>query len=183
MKLLQLRRALALAGVLTLFSFPVSAEPVRDGSHDFDFARGVWHTHITRVLDPFDGGTHTSTSDGTKTARPILGGRAWIEEIEADGQNGHWQASTLFLYNAKSGQWSQAYVDMGSAEVEAPGIGEFKDGRAEFYSTEKYKDQNVLVRGVWSDITADAHRYEIFFSRDGGRTWAAAFKAYLTRLK
>jgi hypothetical protein len=41
----------------------------------------------------------------------------------------------------------------------------------------------VLVRGVWSDITANAHRFEIAYSRDGGQTWATAFKAYLTRLK
>jgi len=40
-----------------------------------------------------------------------------------------------------------------------------------------------LVRGVWSDIAADSHRYEIFYSQDGGRTWAAVFKAYLTRVK
>ena len=70
MRLLQLRRALAFAGVLALLSVPAAAQPTRDGSHDFDFARGVWHTHITRVLDPFDGGTHTTTSDGTKTATP-----------------------------------------------------------------------------------------------------------------
>jgi len=67
--------------------------------------------------------------------------------------------------------------------VEAPGIGEFKDGRGEFYSTETYKGRNVLVRGVWSDITKNSHRYEIAYSQDGGRTWAAVFSAYLTRLK
>lgn len=154
-----------------------------DGAHDFDFARGVWHTHITRVLDPFDGGTHITTSDGTKTATPIWGGRGWIEELDVDGQDGHWQGATIFLYNAKSRQWSQSYIDSDSAEVDTPGIGEFKDGRGEFYATGKYRDRNVLVRGVWSDITTDSHRYEISYSRDGGRTWAAVFKAYLTRVK
>ena len=154
-----------------------------DGAHDFDFARGVWHTHITRVLDPFDGGTHITVSDGTKTATPIWGGRGWIEELQVDGQDGHWQGATVFLYNAKSRQWSQSYIDSDTAEVGTPEIGEFKDGRGEFYATEKYKDRNVLVRGVWSDITTDSHRYEIFFSQDGGRTWAAVFKAYLTRMK
>ena len=154
-----------------------------DGAHDFDFARGVWHTHITRVLDPFDGGTHITTSDGTKTAMPIWGGRGWIEELDVDGQDGHWQGATVFLYNAKSRQWSQSYIDSDTAEVDTPGIGEFKDGRGEFYSTGKYKNRNVLVRGIWSDITPDSHRYEISYSQDGGRTWAAVFKAYLTRLK
>jgi len=161
---------------------PVPQVP-RDGSHDFDFARGVWHTHITRVLDPFDGGTHITTSDGTKTATPIWNGRGWIEELDVDGQDGHWQGATIFLYNTKSRQWSQSYIDSDSAEVDTPGIGEFKDGRGEFYATGKYKDRDVLVRGVWSDITAVSHRYEISYSQDGGRSWAAVFKAYLTRIK
>ena len=183
MILSRLRRALTVASALCLFSHPVSAQSPRDGSHDFDFARGVWHTHITRVLDPFDGGTHITTSEGTKTARPIWGGRGWIEEIEADGPEGHWEGATLFLYNRQSGQWSQSYVDSDGAEVDPPEIGEFKDGRAEFFTTEKYKDRNVLVRGVWSDVAANSHRYEIDYSRDGGRTWVAVFKADLTRVQ
>ncbi|HEY1930140.1 MAG TPA: hypothetical protein VGG92_21935 [Caulobacteraceae bacterium] len=183
MKSSQLRRAVIVAGVLVGLSFPVRAETPRDGSHDFDFARGVWHTHITRVLDPFDGGTHTVTMDGTKTARPVWGGRAWLEEIEADGPNGHWEGATFFLYNPKSGQWSQTYLDSASGEIQPPTIGGFKDGRGELFATEDYHGRSVLVRGVWSDITADAHRYEISYSQDGGRTWMTAFSAYLTRLK
>lgn len=176
-------RAVIVAGVLVGLSFPARAETPRDGSHDFDFARGVWHTHITRVLDPFDGGTHTVTMDGTKTARPVWGGRAWLEEIEADGPDGHWEGATFFLYNPKSGQWSQTYIDSAGGEMEPPSIGGFKDGRGELFATEVYQGRSVLVRGVWSEITADAHRYEISYSQDGGRTWAAVFNAYLTRLK
>jgi hypothetical protein len=183
MKFLQLQRCLAIAGALVFFSLPAHAQATRDGSHDFDFARGVWHTHITRVLNPFSGGNQTETSDGTKTAVPIWGGRAWLEELDVDSPSGHWKGATMFFYNQKSGQWSQFFIDADGAEMGAAEIGEFKDGRGEFYVTEKHGDRNVLVRGVWSDITADSHRYEISFSRDGGRTWAAVFKAYLTRLK
>jgi hypothetical protein len=179
----QLRRAVVVAGVVLGQSFPARAQTPRDGSHDFDFARGVWHTHVTQVLDPFEGGTHTVTMEGTKTARPVWGGRAWLEEIEADGPDGHWEGATFFLYNPKSGQWSQTYIDSAGGEMEPPSIGGFKDGRAELFTTEVYQGRSILVRGVWSDITADAHRYEISYSRDGGRTWATAFKADLTRLK
>jgi hypothetical protein len=178
-----LLRRIGVVGVLTGLCLTASAETPRDGSHDFDFARGVWHTHITRVLDPFDGGTHTMTMDGTKTAKPVWGGHAWLEEIEADGPNGHWEGATFFLYNSKAGQWSQAYIDSESGEIEPPTIGSFKDGRAEFFATRVYKDRTLLERGVWSDITPDSHRYEISYSQDGGRTWVASFKAYLTRIK
>jgi hypothetical protein len=183
MKLSLVPRAVGVVSVLACLCLSARAESPRDGSHDFDFARGEWHTHVTRVLDPFSGGTHTVTMEGTKTARPVWGGRAWLEEIEADGPEGHWEGATFFLYNSKSGQWSQAYIDSASGEIEPPTIGSFKDGRGEFFATETYKGQMVLVRGVWSDITTDSHRYEIDYSQDGGRTWVAAFKAYLTRLK
>ncbi len=163
-------------------AYAAETQSVRDGAHDFDFARGAWHTHVTRVLDPFSGGTHTVTIDGTKTARPMWNGRAWLEEIEADGPDGHWEGASLFTYNAKSGQWSQTYID-GDNGVTPPTIGSFKDGRGEFFGTTDYQGRQVLIRGVWSDITADSHRYEIFLSQDGGRTWAPRFKAYLTRIR
>jgi Protein of unknown function (DUF1579) len=173
--------ALALACVAACFALPVQAEP-RDGAHDFDFARGAWHTHATKIRDPFDGGTHMVTLDGTKTARPLWNGKAWVEEIEADGPDGHWEGMSLFVYDPKAGQWSQTYIDS-SGEIEAPTIGSFKDGRGEFFGTESYQGRNVLVRGVWSGITADAHHYEVDLSQDGGRTWVTAFTADLTRLK
>ncbi len=158
------------------------APAVRDGSHDFDFARGTWHTHVTRVLDPFSGGTHTVTLDGTKTARAVWNGRAWLEEIEADGPDGHWEGATLFTYNAKSGQWSQTYID-GETGVQPSTVGSFKDGRGELFGTVDYQGRMVLMREVWSDVTADSHRFEISFSQDGGRTWVPRFKALLTRIK
>jgi hypothetical protein len=180
---INLRRGrLALVGSLACLAFVARAETPRDGAHDFDFAHGFWHTHATQVLDPFDGGAHTITLDGTKTSRALWGGKAWVEEIEADGPNGHWEGMTFFVYNPTSGQWSQTYIDS-SGEIQAPTIGSFKDGRGELYGTETYKGRNVLVRGVWSDITPVSHRYEISLSKDGGRTWVTAFKADLTRLK
>lgn len=178
-----LLRGVVMAGVLACSPLNAQTGQARDGSHDFDFARGAWHTHATQVLDPFDGGAHTVTLDGTKTARPVWNGRAWLEEIEADGPDGHWEGATLFVYNAKAGQWSQTYIDGDSGEMESPTVGSFKDGRGEFFGTAVYKGGTVLARGVWSDIKPNSHRFEISCSRDGGRTWATAFKADLTRLK
>jgi hypothetical protein len=157
-------------------------QSVRDGSHDFDFAVGEWHTHVTRILDPFSGGTQSVTLDGTKTARPIWSGRGWLEEIEANGPGGHWEGATLLTYSPETGQWSQTYFDSENG-VQPPSIGSFNGGRGEFYSTAVFHGRTVLERGVWSDVTADSHRYEIFLSQDGGRSWALRFKADLTRLK
>lgn len=172
---------LALICLLATTAAPSRAGAPRDGSHDFDFARGAWRTHATQVLNPFDGGTQTVVMDGTKTATPLWSGKAWIEEIEADGPNGHWQGMTLFVYNPASGQWSQQYIDS-NGEIDAPTIGRFEGGRGELYGTRDHKGENVLVRNIWSGMTANAHHFEISLSRDGGRTWALAFKADLTRI-
>ncbi len=176
-----------LAGALLAVAAPATAgetgAAAHDGAHDFDFAQGVWRTQVTRILDPFEGGTHVATLEGTKTSHPLWGGHAWVEEIEADGADGHWEGMTLFVYNRKSGQWSQSYIDGASGEIQSPTVGGFKDGRAELFATETYQGRAVLVRGSWFDITPASHRYEIAYSQDGGRTWATAFKAYLTRMK
>lgn len=153
----------------------------RDGQQDFDFNVGVWHTHIQRISDPFSGGTNSMEMNGTVTVRKVWGGRAELEEIEADGPKGHWEGLTLFLYNPQSRQWSQAFANSKDGTLATPLIGSFKDGRGELYSADTFKGRSILVRGVWSEIKPDSHRYEESYSDDGGRTWHAAFVGELTR--
>jgi hypothetical protein len=43
--------------------------------------------------------------------------------------------------------------------------------------------RTILVRNVWSDITADSGRFEQAFSDDGGKTWEVNWIAVDTRLK
>ncbi len=153
----------------------------RDGQHDFDFNIGTWTTHIKRIQDPLSGSTHSIELKGVVTVRKIWGGRARLEEIETDGPNGHWQGMSLFLYNPQSHQWSQAFINSKAGVLAAPLVGSFKDGRGELFSQDTVGGKSILVRGVWSDITPDSHRYEESYSNDGGKTWASAFIADLTR--
>jgi hypothetical protein len=155
----------------------------RDGRHDFDFNVGVWRTHIKRILDPLSGSTRSMELNGTVTVRTVWEGRAELEEIEADGPNGHWEGLTLFLYNPDAHQWSQTFANSKSGVLEPPLIGAFKDGRGELYAKDTFNDRAILVRAVWSDITPDSHHFEQSYSEDGGKTWAAAFIATLTRDK
>jgi hypothetical protein len=121
--------------------------------------------------------------NGTVTVRKVWGGRAQLEEIEADGPKGHWEGLTLFLYNPEAHQWSQNYVDSKMGVLGTATVGSFKDGRGELFAQDTFNDRAVLLRGVWSDIKPDSHRYEEYYSQDGGRTWAAVFIAELTREK
>jgi len=161
-----------------------SAQPgvaEQPGQHDFDFNFGTWHTHIQRILDPFSSPSGSMEINGTVTVRKVWGGRAQLEEIEADGPKGHWEGLTLFLYNPKSHQWSQAYINSRFGILNQASIGVFKNGRGELFSQDTFNNRSILVRGVWSDIAADSHSYEESYSDDGGKTWKPAFIAHLSR--
>ena len=150
-------------------------------AHDFDFNVGTWYTHIERVLDPFSDEQHSMEIDGTVVVRKVWGGRAQLEEIEADGPKGHREALSLFLYNPKSQQWSQTFLNSKMGLISASLVGSFKDGQREFVQQDTFNDRSILVRGVWSNITPNTHSYIESYSSDGGKTWKSAFIAHLTR--
>jgi hypothetical protein len=173
---------MALAASVVAGSAELPGVQPQDGQHDFDFNIGVWRTQIKRVLDPLSGSHKWLELTGTVTVRKVWDGRAQLEEIEADGPKGHWEGATLFLYNPKAHQWSQTFVDSANGVLSGGLTGEFKDGRGELFSADSFEDRSILVRGVWSEIRPDSHRYEESYSNDGGKTWSPAFIANLTRI-
>jgi hypothetical protein len=162
---------------------PPAPTALQDGQHDFDFNFGVWNTHIRRVLHPLSGKADSIELNGTVTVRKVWDGRAQLEEIEADGPNGHWEGLTLFMYNPEARQWSQTFANSKTGVLTTPLIGSFSQGRGELYSQESVDGRSILVRGVWSEIAANSHHFEQSYSDDGGKTWAPAFIATLTRAR
>jgi hypothetical protein len=156
----------------------------RDGQHDFDFNFGTWKTHMRRLQHPLTGSTTWIELNGTVTVRKIWDGRAQLEEVEAEGPNGHFEDLGLFLYNPESHQWSMNFANSKIGVIGLPPtIGEFKDGRGEFYDQETFNGKNIVARIVWSEITPDSHRFEQAFSDDAGKTWETNIVAILTREK
>jgi hypothetical protein len=160
---------------------PAAARQLRDGQHDFDFDVGTWHTHNRVLLHPLTGSNTWVDLDGTVTARKVWDGRATLEELEADNATTHFKGMALFLYNPQAHQWSQAFANINDGRWNTPLIGGFKNGRGELYDQETYNGRTILVRFVWSDITADSHHVEQSYSDDGGKTWEPNFVADLTR--
>jgi hypothetical protein len=157
------------------------ASKTRDGQHDFDFNIGTWNTHIKRLQHPLKGSNTWVELEGTVVVQKVWNGRAQLEEIEADGPTGHFEGLTLFLYNPRSHQWSQNFASSGDGTLSVPTVGEFKNGRGEFFDQEPFNGRTILVRVVWSNVTPNSHQFEQSFSDDGGKTWEPNFVATLTR--
>jgi hypothetical protein len=141
---------------------PTPAHAEHDGQHDFDFNIGVWHTHITRTLDPFAGDSASVEMNGTVTVRKVWDGKAELEEIETDGPKGHWEGLTLFLYNPGAHQWSQTFANS-KVGVLSSNIGKREGDRVVLIGQDTVNGQMILVRAVWSDIKPDSHQYEESF--------------------
>jgi hypothetical protein len=87
------------------------------------------------------------------------------------------------LYSPKSQQWSLNWANRDNARFDVSTIGEFKNGRGEFYDQELFEGRSILVRYVWSNITATSGHFEQSFSDDGGKTWEANWIAQSTRIE
>ena len=162
---------------------PQGKPTLRDGQHDFDFEIGTWKTHLKRLLHPLTGSTIWVEYDGITVVRKVWNGRANILELEADGPASHFEGLNLRLYNRESHQWSLNFSNSASGTLSQPTIGEFKNGRGEFYDQETLNGRAILVRFVISDITPNSCRFEQAFSDDGGKTWEVNWIATDTRVK
>jgi hypothetical protein len=155
----------------------------RDGQHDFDFEIGTWKTHLKRLVHPLTGSTTWVEYEGITVVRKVWNGKANLIELEADGPGGHFQGLNLRLYNPESHQWNLNFANSSSGALSQPTIGEFKNGRGEFYDQETFNGRAILVRFVISDITPNSCRFEQAFSDDGGKTWEVNWIAIDTRVK
>jgi hypothetical protein len=158
------------------------SETQRDGQHDFDFEIGTWKTHISRLQHPLSGSTTWTEYSGTSVVRKIWDGRANMVELEVDGPTGHVEGLSLRLYDPHAHQWSINFANSAAGTLAVPTIGEFKNGRGEFFDQEPYNGRTILVRNVWSDVTANSCRFEQSFSDDGGKTWEVNWIAIDTRV-
>jgi hypothetical protein len=157
--------------------------PARDGQHDFDFEVGSWKIHLKQLQHPLTGSTSWVEFDGTSVTRHMWNGRAEIEEFETDGAAGHIEGMTLRLYSPQSHQWSLFWANSKDGKLDQPMIGEFNDsGSGEFYQQEEINGRTVLVRFIWSGITANSAHFEQAFSADGGRSWEVNWITDQTRV-
>lgn len=165
--------AILIMVVLSWTAFPVAAQmsSAPDGRHDFDFEIGKWKTHLKRLKNPLSGSSTWVEYEGTSVVRGVWNGNANLVELEVDGPDGHLGGLSLRLYNPSTHQWSLNFANRRGGVLTQPTIGEFKNGRGEFFDQEMLDGRAILVRFVISPTDRNSCHFEQSFSADGGKTW------------
>ncbi|HET6977725.1 MAG TPA: hypothetical protein VFI24_15450 [Pyrinomonadaceae bacterium] len=168
---------------LLLVFFPVQIFAQRDGQHDFDWEIGSWKTQLKRLQRPLSNSTTWVEYEGTTEVSRVLDGRANLVELKVNGPAGRIEGLSLRLYNPQTKKWSLNFANVSDGQLTTPSVGEFKDGRGEFYNEDQFNGRAILVRFVITKIIDNSYRFEQSFSADGGKTWEANWIAIDTRIK
>lgn len=162
---------------------PPQASEERDGQRDFDFAMGTWKIHLSKLEHPLTGSKKWIEFDGTLVARKIWHGRANLEEVELNSPAGPIEGLTLRLYNPQSRQWSIYWANSRNGSMDtSPQIGQFRNGRGDFYGQDMLNGKLIYVRFVWTKTDTDSPHFEQSYSDDGGRTWEVNWITDQTRV-
>jgi len=161
----------------------VNAITERNGQHDFDPLIGTWKYHLKRRLHPLTGSTTWVEFYGTGVCHKVWDGRADLDELQVDSPGGHIEGLTLRTYNPQTRQWSLYWANSkdGNMSLE-PQIGEFKNGRGEFFGHDTLNGKFILVRYAWSNMASNSPHFEQSFSNDGGKTWEVNWITDQTRV-
>lgn len=162
----------------------IAAAAQHDGAHDFDFLIGDWKAHVRRLPERLVGSTKWDVYDGISNHHKLLDTNANFEQFEVGSADGklHIKGQTLRMYNPATRQWSIYLLDLDQGTLDTPPVvGQFTDGRGEFYNQQNWKGRVVLVRYQWFNLSPKSARMEQSFSPDGGKTWEVNWICELSR--
>jgi hypothetical protein len=150
---------------------PPTASVDHDGRHDFDSLVGTWKAHTKRRVHPFAGSDTWIELDGTEIVQKIWDG-AMLEKTEFEGDSTKGPVGLmLYTYNPQSHQWYVYFASRKDGKIGLPNVGEFSNGRGEFFAQDTLNGKWMLDRYVWSKIASNSPHFEESRSSDGGQTW------------
>ena len=150
-------------------------------STNFDFELGRWSVHTRRLDDPLGGPKWLESGASTHLIGRVWAGRAALAEVELPGSKPALGSGLLRTYNPQTKQWRLHSVDRETGRVSAPMVGEFKNGRGEFYGQHDTRGVTVLARVLYLDITTTSFRVQQAYSLDGGTSWKPNVVSTFTR--
>jgi hypothetical protein len=136
-----------------------------DPRHDFDFEVGTW------TMSP-SGNTHVVERlwEGATIARLIV-----PKPVP------HVRGSLLTVYHPGSQRWYIYWTDATDGSVSPPLVGGFAHGIGTFVGPDVENGRHVLVRLVFSNVTAKAFQTVQSVSHDNGKTWDAGVQTIYAR--
>ena len=161
---------------------PASSEPT-SAVHDFDFYMGSWRIHHRRLKERLAGNDEWEEFDGTSVAWSLLGGAGNVDDNVLELPAGTYRAVSLRSFDPVTNQWSIWWLDgRNPRSIEPPVVGGFENGVGTFIGDDTFNGKPILVRFIWSHITATTCRWEQAFSPDGGATWEVNWIMESTRI-
>ena len=149
-----------------------------DGSHDFDFFMGRWRIQNKRLVKRLAGCTDWETFEASQYAQLLPGGIGNFDDFIADDWRRGFVGMSFRVFSPVTKKWSIYWLDNHTGGLDAetgrltpPVVGEFKDGVGIFIGTDVFNGAPITVEYKWSNISANAARWEQAFSADNGKTW------------
>jgi hypothetical protein len=153
------------------------SKSAQNPAHDFDFVLGRWRIENTRLVKRLAGSTEWETFEATAHARPLPGGIGNYDDFIAEKWRPEFVGMSFRVFSPITKKWSIYWLDNKTGGLDCAGrltvpvVGEFKDGVGVFTCEDEFEGKPIIVRYIWSNITADSACWEQAFSPDGGKTW------------
>ena len=118
--------------------------------------------------------------EGTNTIRRILGGCVIEESFEGQMKNGPYRGRSVSVYDAKTDQWRQTWVDDQGGYLDF--VGAFEDGKMILKRTTTNEEgATIHQRMVWYNIEENSLDWNWEKSEDGGETWTTLWAIHYER--
>lgn len=150
-------------------------------AHDWDWLAGSWNVRHRRLNGRLVGSTDWQEFDGTCRMVPTLAGLGNMDDNWLDLPSGAYRAMGIRAFNPDTAQWSIWWLDARVQTIEPPVRGGFANGVGIFQGEDTLRGQPIIVRFMWSEITANSARWEQAFSPDAGATWEVNWVMHFTR--
>lgn len=151
-----------------------ASDSQRDGRHDFDFEVGRWRAHVKTLGHRLSHSNDWDELSGTVVTRTLPMLEGWNEsemQVDSPKSGRHIALLAVRLYNPSTHQWAVYGSSIKTGVFDPPMIGQFRNGRGEFYAQDTLDGRPIFVRFIWQRIDANRTKLEQAYSDDGGKTW------------
>lgn len=143
-----------------------------DGMPDgFDFLHGRWSVRHSKLRERLAGSEDWHSFPGTLDVAPILGGRGNFDHNGLEDPAGAYEAHSLRLYAADTGEWSVWWLDARDpgAGLGPPVTGRFEGSKVTLFGDDTFGGRPIRVRTTYEPLGADTAQWtQAIQEEDGG---------------